>query len=166
MNRKIFLPITLLGMLLSGCSSGVSSSEKFVCEALFESWPKIDFFEANNFLYLYQTSGVSRLGDNSESSILLSQNSRMASELRAAISENDDEELSDLVRLHQLKWTKASNDGLLIMRSVIGTAKDGRKSLNNVQTNLMVRSSKAIIEAGTLAIQIRSQCIEIGFQKD
>ena len=92
MNRKIFLPITLLGMLLSGCSSGVSSSEKFVCEALFESWPKIDFFEANNFLYLYQTSGVSRLGDNSESSILLSQNNRMASELRTAISENDDED--------------------------------------------------------------------------
>jgi hypothetical protein len=29
-----------------------------------------------------------------------------------------------------------------------------------------VRSSKAIIEAGTLAIQIRSQCIEIGFKKD
>jgi hypothetical protein len=90
----------------------------------------------------------------------------MASELRAAISENDDEELSDLVRLHQLKWTKASNDGLLLMRSVIGTAKDGRNSLNNLQTNLMVRSSKAIIEAGTLAIQIRSQCIEIGFKKD
>ncbi len=90
----------------------------------------------------------------------------MASELRAAISENDDEELSDLVRLHQLKWTKASNDGLLLMRSVIGTAKDGRNSLNNVQTNLMMRSSKAIIEAGTLAIQIRSQCIEIGFKKD
>ena len=90
----------------------------------------------------------------------------MASELRAAISENDDEELSDLVRLHKLKWTKASNDGLLLMRSVIGTAKDGRNSLNNVQTNLLVRSSKAIIEAGTLAIQIRSQCIEIGFKKD
>ena len=90
----------------------------------------------------------------------------MALELRAAISENDDEKLSDLVRLHQLKWTKASNDGVLLMRSVIGTAKDGRNSLNNVQTNLLVRSSKAIIEAGTLAIQIRSQCIEIGFKKD
>ena len=90
----------------------------------------------------------------------------MALELRAAISENDDEKLSDLVRLHQLKWTQASNDGVLLMRSVIGTAKDGRNSLNNVQTNLLVRSSKAIIEAGTLAIQIRSQCIEIGFKKD
>jgi hypothetical protein len=90
----------------------------------------------------------------------------MALELRAAISENDDEKLSDLVRLHQLKWTKASNDGVRLMRSVIGTAKDGRNSLNNVQTNLLVRSSKAIIEAGTLAIQIRSQCIEIGFKKD
>ncbi len=163
--KKIFLPIGLLTVLLSGCSAGVSSSEKFVCDALFESWPKIDFEEANNFLYLYQASGVSRLGDNSESSINLSQNSRMALELRESLSANDDENLSDLVRLHQLKWTKASNDGVLLMRSVVGSAKDGRNSLNNVQTNLMLQSSKAIIEAGNLAIRIRSQCIEIGFEK-
>lgn len=62
-------------LVLVGCSSGITTNEKFVCDALFESWPKVDLAEANNFKFLYETSGVSRLGDNSESSRLLSQNS-------------------------------------------------------------------------------------------
>ena len=161
----IFFAITL-SPILAGCSSGPTTTEKFVCDVLFESWPKIDLFEANNFNALYESAGVSRLGDNSESSRLLSQNSQMAMALREQISEEDDEKLKELVRLHQLKWTQASNDGLLLMRSVIGSAKEGRSSLNNLQTNLMVRSSTAMVDAGNLGIQIRTRCIELGYAKN
>ena len=102
MKRLIAIISALaLSLTLVGCSSGISATEKFVCDVLFESWPKIDLSEANNFTFLYESSGVSRLGDNSESSRRLSQNSQMAMALREQLSEDDDKKLSELVRLHR-----------------------------------------------------------------
>lgn len=164
MKLRALILCTLL--LLTSCSSGVSSSEKLACDALFESWKKVDFYETSNFDFLYASTGVSRLGDNSESSTILSQNSQMAAALREAMVESDDEDLRQLVTQHSLEWTSASNDGLTLMRSLIFKAKSGSKNLNDVQLSLMRNSSEDIIDAGNIAMKIRSRCIDIGYKQD
>jgi len=164
MQIKKLAALPFLFLLLSGCSAGISSSEKLACDALFESWQKIDFYETSNFNYLYSTTGVSRLGDNSKSSVALVQNSKMAAALREEMVEGDDEDLRRLVTQHSLKWDSASNDGLTLMRSLIFTAKFGGQNLNDIQINKMRNSSGDIIDAGNIAMKIRSRCIEIGYE--
>lgn len=162
-NKLAVLSVFVL--FLSGCSAGISSSEKLACDALFEPWQKVDFYEVSNFKFLYSTYGVSRLGDNSETSTILGKNSQMAAALRQAMGEGDDEDLQQLVTQHSLRWTSASNDGTTLMRSLVFKAKMGGENLNDVQLNLMSNSSAKIIEAGNIAMKIRSRCIEIGYKQ-
>lgn len=164
MHKSLLASFFFSSVFLTGCASGISSSEKLACDAVFESWPKVDFYETRNFSYLYSTTGVSRLGDNSESSEILGQNSRMASAIRDGMQEGDDEELTQLVTKHSLSWTKASNDGANLLRSLIFTAKMGKTQLNDVQLNLLADASADIIDAGNAAIQMRTRCIKIGYQ--
>jgi hypothetical protein len=160
----VALAVSLI--LLSGCAAGVSSPEKLACDALFESWEKVDFDETSNFNYLYLTSGVSRLGDNSESSTILVKNNRMATAIREAMELDDDDELRQLVNQHAIQWTRASNAGLNLMRSLIFTAKFGEEQLNDNQLSLMRKSSGGIIDAGNTAMKIRSRCVEIGYKQE
>jgi hypothetical protein len=88
----------------------------------------------------------------------------MAAALREEMVEGDDEDLRRLVTQHSLKWDSASNDGLTLMRSLIFTAKFGGQNLNDIQINKMRNSSGDIIDAGNIAMKIRSRCIEIGYE--
>lgn len=164
MRKLLFVPLFISLIFLSGCSTGISSSEKLACSALYTSWQKVDFYESQNFGDLYSTSGVSQLGDNSESSEILGRNSRMADAIRVGLQEGDDDDLRQLATTHSLKWTSASNDGLTLMRSLIGTAKDGKTQLNDIQMSLLTNASVDIVDAGNLAIKMRTRCIEIGYK--
>jgi hypothetical protein len=90
----------------------------------------------------------------------------MAAAIREAMVEEDDEDLRQLVTQHSLKWTSASNDGLTLMRSLIFAAKSGSENLNDVQMSLMSNSSLDVVDAGNIAIKIRSRCIEIGYSQE
>lgn len=89
----------------------------------------------------------------------------MATALSEKLTKEDDEKLGVLVKLHEIKWTHASNDGVLLMTSIIGNARDGSKFLNDIQTSKMASSFAAMVEAGNVAIQIRSRCMEIGYSR-
>jgi hypothetical protein len=159
---KRFLPLTLTALFLSGCSSGVTSNEEFVCKTIFESWDSVDLFETKSYNFLYSSTGVSQLGDNSESSRLLGINSLMASVIREKLTEKDDEHLRDLARSHSIYQTNASSYGKNLMRNLIFLAKE-EKSLRDFELNLMKKSFEKQIKAGTIRIQMRSRCIELGF---
>ena len=159
---KRFLSLILTTVFLSGCSSGVSASEEFVCKVIFESWDSVDLFETKSYNFLYRSTGVSQLGDNSESSRLLGMNSLMASAIREKLTEKDDERMQDLARRHYLYQRDASSYGKSLMRNLIFLAKE-EKSLRDFELNLMKKSLEKQIEAGTIRIQMRSRCIELGF---
>lgn len=157
-----FFPLTLTALFLSGCSSGVTSNEEFVCKTVFESWDSVDLFETKSYNFLYSSTGVSQLGDNSESSRLLGLNSLMASAIREKLTEKDDERLQDLAMSHYIYQRDASKYGKDLLRNLIFLAKE-EKPLRDFELNLMEKSLEKQIKAGTIRIQMRSRCIELGF---
>jgi hypothetical protein len=149
-------------LILSACSSGVSSNESFVCKTVFEPWNSIDLFESKNYRYLYSSTGVSQLGDNSESSRLLELNSIMASAIRERLTENDDEQLQNLATSHYFYQRDASNYGKDLMRNLIYLAKEDME-FRDFEFNLMKKSFVKQMSAGNTRTQMRSRCIELGF---
>jgi hypothetical protein len=164
MRKQLLAILVMSSILLSGCSKGLSSAEQLTCDALSESWDSVDFHEISNFNYLYETYGVSQLGDNSESAMTITQNKQMASLIRDGLKEGDDEELRQLASSHYLKWSIAASNGLTVLRSVIGTAKDGKTELNSVQSESLNNAIRDIAGAEKIAEEIRTRCNAIGYK--
>jgi hypothetical protein len=158
-----FIMLMLTALFLSACSSSVSSNELFVCKTVFERWDSVDLFETKSYNYLYSSTGVSQLGDNSESSRLLGVNSTMASAIREKLTEKDDEPLLNLATSHYLYLRDASNYGKDLMRNLIFLAK-GDMQLRDFEFNLMKKSLEKQIDAGNIRIQMRNRCTELGFK--
>jgi PBP1b-binding outer membrane lipoprotein LpoB len=161
-RKHTLLTLIILSVLLSGCSKGLSSAEELACDAHSESWDSVDFNEIANFNYLYEAYGVSQLGDNSESAKIITQNKQMASLISDGLKEGDDEDLRQLTSSHYLKWSIAASNGLTVLRSVIGTAKDGNTELNSVQSAALNDAISDIAEAEKIAEEIRSRCDAMG----
>ena len=161
---KSFLVLSLTAIFLSGCSSGLSSTEEFACKTVFQTWNSVDLFEAKTYNSLYSSTGVSRLGDNSESSRLLELNSSMASAIREQLTDKDDEKLRELARSHSIYQTSASSYGKDLMRNLLFLARD-EKPLRDFELNMMTKSFEKQIEAGTVRISMRSRCTELGFSR-
>lgn len=157
-----FLTLMFTALILSACSSGVSSNESFVCKTVFERWDSIDLFESKSYKYLYSSTGVSQLGDNSESSRLLELNSLMASAIREKLTEKDDEQLQNLATSHYFNQRDASNYGKDLMRNLIYLAKEDME-FRDFEFNLMKKSFVKQMSAGNIRTEMRSRCIELGF---
>ena len=166
MRKQILAILAISSVLLSGCSKGLSAAEQLTCDALSESWDTVDFFEISNFNYLYETYGVSQLGDNSKSAEIITQNKQMASLISDGLKEGDDEELRQLATSHSLKWSIAASNGLTVLRSVIGTAKDGKTELNSVQSEMLNNSIGDIADAEKIDEEIRTRCDTIGYKSN
>jgi hypothetical protein len=164
MKTRSLIALLLVVFLLSGCSKGLSASEQLTCDALSEPWDSVDFNETSNFVYLYETYGVSQLGDNSESAKILTQNKQMASMISDGLKEGDDKELMRLATSHSNEWGYAASNGLTVLRSVIGTAKDGNTELNSVQSEMLNNSIFNIKDAEKIAEEIRARCEALGYK--
>jgi hypothetical protein len=166
MRKQLLTIIVISSLLLSGCTKGLSADEKLACDALSDPWESVDFSETSNFNDLYENYGVSQLGDNSASAKILTQNRDMASMISDGLKEGDDKELMRLAKSHSNEWGFAASNGLTVLRSVIGTAKDGNTELNSVQSETLNNSIGNIKDAEKIAEEIRTRCNTIGYKSN
>lgn len=162
MNVQLALTLTVFPLLLiAGCSRGLTDSEKLACDALFTSWKSTDLSEATDYLNL----GISELGDNSETTKVLLENKNAAEYLDQSLRADPeaDAEIKKLVSEFRYAWGEAYETGRYLMWSLIVSSREGKPALSDQQMSWSVDTSKKMIEAGTLAIEIRGHCVAIGY---
>ena len=158
---KIVSLFAVLILVLTGCSSGLSASEKLTCDALFTSWKSTDLSETTNYLNL----GVGELGDNSRTSEVLLENKQSSEYLEESLlaDSKSDEDLKEMVSDLRNAWSQAHENGQYLMWSLIISSRERQPALDTRQSELSLQASLKMIEAGTIGIKIRKRCQEIGY---
>jgi hypothetical protein len=160
-SLKIVSLFAVIIFVLTGCSSGLSASEKLTCDALFTSWKSTDLSESTNYLNL----GVGELGDNSRTSEVLLENKQSAEYLEESLlaDSKSDEDLKELVTDLRYAWSQAHENGQYLMWSLINSSRERQPALNTRQSEWSLQASLKMIEARTIGIKIRNKCQEIGY---